>query len=139
MDDPNILKGKKILGLDDEPDILEAMKEHLYECDVEGASDFPTAKRLIETRECDLVILDIMEVNGFSLLEICGKRGLLAPMLTARAIRGQQAHHLAGSHQDFPVYRNATKLRIQGAVNERVQEAKNQHPPVPFRYAFRDG
>jgi DNA-binding response OmpR family regulator len=96
MDDPNILKGKKILAVDEEPDVLEVIKEHFYECDVEVASDLPTAKRLIEAQECDLVIPDIMGVNGFSLLEISGKRELPATMRSARAIRGLQDHHRAG-------------------------------------------
>lgn len=85
MDDSGILSTKRILAVDDEPDVLEVIKEHLYDSTVVTATDFETAKKLIESEQFDLVILDIMGVRGFDLLEICGKRGSPAAMLTARA------------------------------------------------------
>jgi CheY-like chemotaxis protein len=38
MASDDILAGKKILIVDDEPDVLESMEEILEECDVETAS-----------------------------------------------------------------------------------------------------
>lgn len=85
MGDLDILKGKTILAIDDEPDVLEVVKEQLDTSDVVTATDYEGAKKLIEGRQFDLVILDIMGVNGFELLELCTARGLPAAMMTARA------------------------------------------------------
>ncbi|NIV98732.1 response regulator receiver protein, partial [Candidatus Saccharibacteria bacterium] len=38
MASDDILKGKKILVVDDEPDILETLEELLDECDIETAA-----------------------------------------------------------------------------------------------------
>jgi DNA-binding response OmpR family regulator len=85
MTDESILKGKRILAVDDEPDVLELIKEHLDDSEVVTAADFTRAKQLIETEKFDLVILDIMGVDGFELLKACSERKLPAAMLTARA------------------------------------------------------
>jgi DNA-binding NtrC family response regulator len=85
MSDFDILKGKSILAVDDEPDVLEVVEEALFDSRVVTATDFESAKKHIESEYFDLVILDIMGVNGFELLELCTNRGLSAAMLTARA------------------------------------------------------
>jgi DNA-binding response OmpR family regulator len=79
------LKGKRILAVDDEPDVLDLIKEQLDDCEVVTAGDFARAKMLIETETFDLIILDIMGVNGFELLKASSARKLPAAMLTARA------------------------------------------------------
>lgn len=86
MVDLGILKGKRILAVDDEPDIRDTIKETLSECDVDLAGDFDAAKGLIHAKKFDLVILDIMGVNGFALLEECQKAKMPAAMLTAHAV-----------------------------------------------------
>jgi len=85
MGDFEILKGKRILAVDDEPDVLEVVKEELFDSDVVTATTFEKASKLIAAEDFDLVILDIMGVSGFLLLEQCSVRGLSAAMLTARA------------------------------------------------------
>ncbi|MEW6532436.1 MAG: response regulator [Thermodesulfobacteriota bacterium] len=85
MGDFEILKGKRILAVDDEPDILEIVQEQLFDSEVVTATTFESASKLINSENFDLVILDIMGVNGFDLLEQCSTRGLSAAMLTARA------------------------------------------------------
>jgi PleD family two-component response regulator len=57
MADDDILKGKKILVVDDEPDVLESLVEILEECDLETASSFESAKELFEKKEFDAAIL----------------------------------------------------------------------------------
>lgn len=84
--DLQILKGKKILVVDDEPDILDVVKEELSDCEVTAALDFDTAHELIKSHAFDLAILDIMGVNGFALLEAARNRKTPAAMLTADAI-----------------------------------------------------
>jgi DNA-binding NtrC family response regulator len=53
---------------------------------VDAASSFEEAKRLLETENYDIAVLDIMGVRGFELLEIANKRGIPALMLTAHAL-----------------------------------------------------
>ncbi len=82
----DILKGKKILAVDDELDVLEMVEEQLESCDVVTASSYEQAKDKLSSDSFDLVLLDIMGVNGFDLLEICKQKGLPAAMLTAHAL-----------------------------------------------------
>lgn len=80
------LKGKKILAVDDEPDVLESLEELLPMCKLVKASTFEEAKKQLETQSFDIVILDIMGVDGYKLLEIAVDRKIIAVMLTAHAL-----------------------------------------------------
>jgi DNA-binding NtrC family response regulator len=82
----DILKGKKILIVDDEPDILEILKLFLEQCDIETASAFEEAKELLENNTYDVAILDIMGVRGFELLAIANATKTPALMLTAHGL-----------------------------------------------------
>ncbi len=86
MHHQSILDDKEILAVDDEPDVLEIIKEQLPNCLVATARDFETGIQLIRRKKFDLVILDIMGVNGFELLAECRARHLPATMLTSRAM-----------------------------------------------------
>lgn len=86
MDPQKILKGVRILIVDDEEDILETLTELLDMCKVDKASTFEEAKELLETNIYHVAILDIMGVRGYELLEIAKKRGIPALMLTAHAL-----------------------------------------------------
>lgn len=86
MNDDSFLKGKRILAVDDETDVLEVITEQLHDTEVLTADNYSRAKELLESQKFDLVILDIMGVKGFELLKICGDRKLPAAMLTARAV-----------------------------------------------------
>lgn len=85
MDD-KILEGKRILVVDDEPDVLDVVKESLASSKVVTAANFEDARARITTESFDLVILDIMGVNGFALLDACRANKLPAAMLTAHAV-----------------------------------------------------
>ena len=82
----SILKGKNILAVDDEEDILETIEDILDEANVELASDYKNASKKIKANRYDLVILDIMGVDGLKLLEEAVDREIPAVMLTAHAI-----------------------------------------------------
>ena len=86
MNSKNILKGKKILIVDDEPDVLESLIELLDMCKIDTASSFDDGKRLLEDQSYDITILDIMGVKGFELLKIANSRKIPALMLTAHAL-----------------------------------------------------
>lgn len=85
MKDTIILNGKRILIVDDEADVLETLLELLPMCNVTSATTFQHAKELLETRDYDLAILDVMGVNGYELLKIASERKIQAIILTAHA------------------------------------------------------
>ena len=80
------LKDKVILVVDDEPDVLETVEEELDMCLVHKAADYDTALQYLLSYTYDVVILDIMGVNGFELLKNAVSRGFPTVMLTAHAV-----------------------------------------------------
>ena len=80
------LKGKRILAVDDEEDILESIEDILEDARVDTAQDYAGASRKIRENRYDLAILDIMGVNGLQLLEEAVEKGIPTVMLTAHAI-----------------------------------------------------
>ena len=85
MTDVSLLKGKKILVVDDEPDILAVLEELLDMCEIVTAATFEEAKTLLESQKFDIAVLDIMGVDGYGLLEIARQKKIPALMLTAHA------------------------------------------------------
>jgi CheY-like chemotaxis protein len=86
MDVEKILRGKRILIVDDEEDILEFLTELLEICKIDRASTFEEGKELLESNYYHAAVLDIMGVRGYELLEIANKREIPALMLTAHAL-----------------------------------------------------
>jgi DNA-binding response OmpR family regulator len=86
MDPNKLLKGKKILVVDDEEDVLETLVELLDMCKIDTASSFEEAKKRLEEESYDIAILDIMGVDGFELLKIANKHEIPALMLTAHGL-----------------------------------------------------
>ncbi len=86
MSDKSALTDKVILVVDDEPDVLETVADLLSMSIVHKAPDFETARQYLLSYTYDVVILDIMGVNGFELLKISTKREFPTVMLTAHAV-----------------------------------------------------
>ena len=86
MSTENPLKDKVILVVDDEPDVLELVEEELDMCIVHKATDYDTALQYLLSYTYDVVILDIMGVNGFELLKNAVSRGFPTVMFTAHAL-----------------------------------------------------
>jgi CheY-like chemotaxis protein len=86
MSSESLLKDKVILVVDDEPDVLDSVEEELEMCFVRKAKDFKTAVQFLASYNFDIVILDIMGVNGFELLKDSVSRGFPTVMLTAHAL-----------------------------------------------------
>jgi len=86
----SILNGKKILAVDDEPDVLSILEEEIRgaapKCVFEKATTYEGAAEKLESQTYDLVILDIMGVRGFDLLDLAVKKNLPVVMLTAHAL-----------------------------------------------------
>jgi len=86
MSHRKILKGKLVLIVDDEKDILTLLTELLGMCRIDTASSFEQAKELLESYQYDIAVLDIMGVKGYELLKIANERNIPALMLTAHAL-----------------------------------------------------
>jgi len=86
MESSSLLKEKVILVVDDDVDVLDTVEEVLEMCLVRKARDYDTARQYLMSYSFDIVILDIMGVNGFELLKTSVKRGFPTIMLTAYAL-----------------------------------------------------
>ena len=86
MNPIKLLQGKKILIVDDEPDVLESLIELLDLCRIDSASSFEEGKKMLQDQNYDIAILDIMGVKGFELLKIANTQKTPALMLTAHAL-----------------------------------------------------
>ena len=85
----SILKGKRILAVDDEPDVLETLEDLLSDYPglvLDRAGDYDTGYQLLRSWTYDLVILDIMGVRGFDLLNAAVHLKVPAVMLSAHAV-----------------------------------------------------
>lgn len=82
----DVLEGKTILIVDDEPDVLEALGELLDMCVIDYAQDFATAEKYLKENSYDAAIFDIMGVEGYKLLQLARLKDLPALMLTAHAL-----------------------------------------------------
>jgi len=85
MPNTDLLNGKRVLVVDDEPDIRDTVAELLDMCEVTKAGTFEEARDVLGVDKFDIVVLDIMGVDGYSLLKICTRLGIPAVMLTAHA------------------------------------------------------
>lgn len=86
MEKQNLLDGKRLLIVDDEPDVLDVLEDLLTMCTVTKASSFEQARELLENQYFDMAILDIMGVKGYELLDICNEKRVIGVMLTAYAM-----------------------------------------------------
>lgn len=88
----NILKDKRILAVDDEPDVLDTLQEILEDYEglvLDRALDYETGFHLLRSWSYDAVILDIMGVRGFDLLNASVHLGFPTVMLTAHAFSAE--------------------------------------------------
>jgi len=87
----SILNNKTVLAVDDEPDVLQVLKDEISSaapgCILKTATSFEEAIELLVSFSFDLAILDIMGVRGFDLLRRAVAHPYPIPtvMLTAHA------------------------------------------------------
>ena len=93
----SILNGKRILAVDDEPDVLNVLEEEVLgscsKCQFDKAKSYETAIEKLKSQTFDLVILDIMGVRGFDLLDLAVGRNIPVAMLTAHALNPEALKH----------------------------------------------
>ena len=86
----SVLDGKRILAVDDEPDVLTVLEEEILgscsNCTFDKATNYEEAVAKLKSKAYDLVILDIMGVRGFDLLALAVSNHLKVAMLTAHAL-----------------------------------------------------
>lgn len=82
----DLLKDRRVLVVDDEPDILETIEEMLDMCILDTAADFEEAKKLLDNNSYDAAILDIMGVSGYDILKLTHEKEITSVMLTAHAL-----------------------------------------------------
>ena len=84
------LAGKRLLAVDDEPDVLKVAEEEVLsaypDCKFDKATTFEEGVKMLTSKTYDLVILDIMGVRGFELLGRAVSRGFPTVMLTAHSL-----------------------------------------------------
>ena len=87
MENNQTLNDKRILVVDDEPDILETLEELLEDMFiVDPASSFEEAVSFLKNNTYDVAILDIMGVRGYDILDATHALGIPTLMLTAHAL-----------------------------------------------------
>ena len=123
----NILDDKEILIVDDEPDILAALEELLSMCDVTKAATFEEAKALMETKDFDLAILDIMGVKGYDLLKKAREKNLIVAMLTASAlsVESLSRSYEEGAASYIPKEKMADIATYLGDILEAKEKGKS--------------
>src|SRR5512139_368061 len=86
----SILNGRLILAVDDEPDVLDVLENEILgyapNCKIEKVTTYQDASKRLESKNYDVVILDIMGVKGFDLLEQSVKHNFRTAMLTAHSL-----------------------------------------------------
>jgi CheY-like chemotaxis protein len=86
----SVLNGKRILAVDDEPDVLTVLEEEILDaapnCRFDKATTYQEAAERMISWTYDVVILDIMGVRGFDLLQLAVSRNFPVVMLTAHAL-----------------------------------------------------
>lgn len=82
----DLLRGRTVLVVDDEADVLDVLEEVLDMCIIEKAPDHDTALKYLKNNRYDFAILDIMGVDGFDLLKVTTAKGIPTVMLTAHAV-----------------------------------------------------
>jgi len=93
----SVLSGKRILAVDDEPDVLNVLDEEIMaacpNCKFDKATTYEAASKMLESNTYDVVILDIMGVRGFDLLKLAVSRNFRVAMLTAHALSPETLKH----------------------------------------------
>jgi CheY-like chemotaxis protein len=86
----SILKNKMILAVDEEPDFLTVMEEEILDacpdCKFNKATTFEEAVKKIASSNYDMVILDILAVQGYRLAQLAIRRRLPVTVLAVHPL-----------------------------------------------------
>jgi len=148
----SILNGKRILAVDDEPDVLDTLEEMLEDFEdltFDRATDYETGYQLIRSWTYDAVILDIMGVRGFDLLNAAVHLGFPAIMLTAHAVNvealrksvelGARAYLPKERMSEIVPFLEDVLTRSHGAVWRRVFSRLGGYFDAAFGHGWQKG
>jgi DNA-binding NtrC family response regulator len=128
MVDIDRLAGKKVLIVDDEPDVLDTLEDLLPSCEITRAADFEEARSRLDSQTFDLAVLDIMGVNGYELLEITKKKKITAVMVTAHALSVEDTLKSYRKGAAFFIPKDEM-VNIATFLNDVLEaQEKNKHP-----------
>lgn len=128
MEASNTIDKKKLLIVDDEPDILETLIMLLPMCDIDTASTFDEAWDRLGSKFYDIAILDIMGVNGHRLLSLAHERGITAVMLTAHALSPEEVKKSFKGGAAFFIPKEEM-INIEVYLNDVLQEKEKGRDP----------
>jgi DNA-binding response OmpR family regulator len=129
----NVIKGKRVLIVDDEKDVLDTLVALLDECKVDAAESFEEAEAMLKANGYDIAILDIMGVRGFQLVEIAKQHNVPALMLTAHALSKENLKRSAEAGAEF--YAPKDKIQEIAVYVADVLEAREKNKS-PWRKMF---
>ena len=137
MNPEKLIKGKMILIVDDEPDVLSTLVELLDMCRIDTASSFEEGKRRLESEPYDIAILDIMGVDGFELLKFANQHKIPALMLTAHGLSPENMKKSAegGACYYAPKEKMADIQLFVADVLKAIQSKKNPWEKMMERLA----
>lgn len=139
MTDHGILADKKILAVDDEPDVLAVIEEQLEICNLITAKDYESAKELLEKEQYDLAVLDIMGVRGFELLAIATSRRIPSVILTAHALSPESLQEAIdkGAMSFLPKDELARLSELITEILEEVAQGRTHWAKLKLRLGHR--
>jgi len=129
------LGNKRVLIVDDEPDVLESLAELLSRCEVTKADTFEKAKFLLENQPLDIAILDIMGVDGYKLLDIAKEQNVVVVMLTAHAVSPE--HVIRSYKMGAASYLPKEKMSDLEVFLKDIFEAKERGNSTWWRWSHR--
>ena len=135
MSEYEYLEGKQILIVDDEPDVLDSLEDLLSMCKVTKASNFQDAKEYLQTQYFDMAVLDIMGVEGYSLLDIAKEKKIIPVMLTAHALSPE--HTIKSYKRGAALYVPKDKIANIADYLEDVLEAISRNKSTWWRWLER--
>jgi DNA-binding response OmpR family regulator len=129
MENNQTLNDKKLLVVDDEPDMIESLEELLEDMfTIDSASSFEEAVSCLKNNTYDAAILDIMGVRGYDLLEATHTLGIPTLMLTAHALSPDNLKKSIEKGADAYIPKNKMvdiSLYVEDVLISRQNKRKN--------------
>jgi CheY-like chemotaxis protein len=121
------LTGKRILAVDDEPDVLDTIEDLLPQCEVVKATRFEDAAKLLNEELFDVAVLDIMGVDGYQLLDIAQERKITPVMMTAHedTQKGVVVSYSKGAASYIPKEKLADIAKYLNDILQAEKEGKS--------------
>jgi len=135
MEKKSLVEGKRVLIVDDEPDVLDTLEELLSMGKVKKCTTFEEAKTLLETEKFDIAVLDIMGVDGYELLKLANRKKVLSVMLTAHALSPENT--VKSFKEGAALYVPKDKIADIVTYLEDVIEAKDKGKSTWWRWIDR--